>query len=31
MNTEDLGYNAFFETNRKKLGLGDFPMARVIA
>ncbi|MFA6494901.1 MAG: ribosome small subunit-dependent GTPase A [Candidatus Paceibacterota bacterium] len=31
MKVEDLGYSAFFETNRNKLGLGDFAMARVIA
>jgi ribosome biogenesis GTPase / thiamine phosphate phosphatase len=28
---EDLGYNAFFESNRNKLGLGGFPVARVMA
>ncbi len=28
---EKFGYTAFFETNRKKLGLGDFSIARVIA
>lgn len=28
---EKLGWNTFFETNRKKLGLADFPVARVIA
>ena len=28
---EDLGYDDFFESNRKKLGLGDFQIARVIA
>ncbi len=31
MKIEDLGYNPYFETNRHKLGLGDFPMARVTA
>lgn len=25
------GYTAFFETNRKKMGLGDFSIARIIA
>ena len=28
---EDLGYNEFFESKRNKLGLGGFPVARVIA
>lgn len=28
---EDLGWNSFFESNRAKLGLGDFQIARVIA
>jgi len=28
---EDLGYSDFFESNRNKLGLGDFSVARVIA
>ncbi|EKE11138.1 MAG: hypothetical protein ACD_15C00137G0035 [uncultured bacterium] len=28
---EDLGYDEFFESNRVKLGLGDFQIARVIA
>lgn len=28
---EDLGYDDFFETSRKNLGLEDFPFARVIA
>lgn len=28
---EDLGYSDFFESNRKKLGLGDFAVARVVA
>jgi ribosome biogenesis GTPase len=28
---EDLGWDAFFETNRVKLGLESFPVARVIA
>ena len=27
---EDLGYNDFFESNRKKLGLDNFDVARVI-
>jgi ribosome biogenesis GTPase / thiamine phosphate phosphatase len=31
MKEEDLGYNNFFESNRNKLGLGDFSVARVIA
>jgi ribosome biogenesis GTPase len=31
LNLEDLGYGAFFESNRKNLGLGGFPVARVIA
>lgn len=26
---EDLGYNAFFESNRKKLKLDNFSIARV--
>lgn len=29
MTLEDLGYNDFFETNRKKLEFGDFAVARV--
>ncbi|OHA86158.1 MAG: ribosome small subunit-dependent GTPase A [Candidatus Zambryskibacteria bacterium RIFOXYD1_FULL_40_13] len=29
MKIEDLGYDAFFESSRKELGLGDFPVARV--
>jgi len=28
---DDLGYNDFFESNRNKLGLSDFSVARVIA
>jgi ribosome biogenesis GTPase len=28
---EDLGYSEFFESDRSKLGLGGFPVARVIA
>ena len=28
---EDLGWDEFFQTNREKLGLGDFEIARVIA
>jgi len=28
---EDLGYDDFFEMNRKKLGLGDFAVARVVS
>lgn len=28
---EDLGYDAFFESNRRKLKLDDFPVARVIS
>lgn len=28
---KNFGYDAFFETNRKKLGLNAFPVARVIA
>lgn len=31
LNLEDLGYGAFFESNRKNLGLGGFSVARVIA
>ncbi len=31
MNIEDLGYNEFFKSNRKKLGLENFLVARVIA
>ena len=31
MKNEDLGYNSFFETNRSRLGLNDFPVARVIS
>jgi len=31
MKLEELGYNDFFETNRKKLKLDDFSVARVIA
>jgi len=31
MKLEDLGYNTFFESNRKKLKLEDFSVARVIA
>jgi ribosome biogenesis GTPase len=27
---EDLGYSAFFESNRKKLNLDNFPIARVV-
>ncbi|HRY52436.1 MAG TPA: ribosome small subunit-dependent GTPase A [Candidatus Portnoybacteria bacterium] len=27
---EDLGYNAFFESSRQKLGLGDFSVGRVM-
>ncbi len=30
-NMEDIGYSAFFETEREKLGLIDFPVARVVA
>ena len=28
---EDLGYNSFFEAARKRLGLGDFQVARIIS
>lgn len=28
---EDLGYNEFFESGRKNLGISDYPVARVIA
>jgi ribosome biogenesis GTPase / thiamine phosphate phosphatase len=31
MKIEDLGYNNFFESKRKQLGLGSFPVARVIS
>jgi len=31
MKIEDLGYNVFFESNRKKLGLDSFLVVRVIA
>ncbi len=31
MKIEDLGYDSFFESNRKKLKLDDFEIARVIA
>jgi len=31
MEIEDLGYNEFFESNRNKLHLDSFPVARVIA
>lgn len=31
MELKELGYNSFFETNRTRLGLGDLPVARVIA
>lgn len=30
MKIEDLGWDEFFESNQKKLGLGDFQVARVI-
>lgn len=30
INLEDLGYNAFFESNRQKLGWGDFSVGRVM-
>lgn len=30
-NNEILGYNSFFEQKRNELGLGDFPVARVVA
>lgn len=30
MNLEDLGYNDFFEDKKIQMGLGDFPIARVI-
>jgi len=28
---EDLGWDEFFQTNREKLGLVDFEIARVVA
>jgi ribosome biogenesis GTPase len=31
MKMEDLGWNEFFETDRAKLGLEDFEMARIVA
>ncbi len=31
MTNEELGYNPVFETARNELGLGDFPVARVIS
>ena len=31
MEIKDLGYDSFFESNRKKLGLGSFSVARVIS
>lgn len=31
MNTNDLGYNDFFEESRRALGLRDFPVARVVS
>lgn len=31
MKLEDIGYNEFFESNRKKLNLDDFSVARVVA
>ena len=31
MKIEDLGYGPFFEEQRTKLGLGDFPIARVLS
>jgi ribosome biogenesis GTPase len=31
MTLEDLGYNSFFEESRRKLGSGDFLVARVVS
>lgn len=31
MKLEDLGYNSFFEENRRRLGLGDLSLGRVIS